>query len=161
MFSAQSCNLILITWTQGGGGYSRVQEMGMKKQRQKSKHPKNPMQNFQTLTNWVVLYWKKKMRLGYIDTTTNLQILLNTAKLSHPEKYFPNFLTQKSPRIENSTSHKSLDLLCHLKSRVTPTPSSPPPPACEWSVSTKNISKGNTNMSNVSLKTFGPLFHSI
>ena len=58
------------------------------------------------------------MRLGYIDTTTNLQILLNTAKLSHPEKYFPNFLTQKSHRIENSTSHKSLDLLCHLKSGV-------------------------------------------
>ena len=70
------------------------------------------------------------MHLGYIDTTMNLQILLNTAKLSHPEKYLPNFLTQKSPGIENSTSHKSLDLLCHLKSGVTPTPA-PPPPACE------------------------------
>lgn len=117
----------------GGGGYSRVQEMEMIKQRQKSKHPKNPMQNFQTLTNWVVLYWKKKMRLGYIDTTMNLQILLNTAKLSHPEKYFPNFLTQKSPGIENLTSHKSLDLLCHLKSGVTPASSPPPPHVSEVS----------------------------
>ena len=73
------------------------------------------------------------MHLGYIDTTMNLQILLNTAKLSHPEKYFPNFLTQKSPGIENSTSHKSLDLLCHLKSGVTPTPSPPPPHVSEVS----------------------------
>ena len=36
-----------------------------------------------------------------MDTTMNLQILLNTAKLSYPEKYFPNFLTQESPGIEN------------------------------------------------------------
>lgn len=49
---------------------------------------------------------KKKMRLGYMDTTMNLQILLNTAKLSHPEKYFPNFLTQKSPGIENFDASK-------------------------------------------------------
>ena len=135
----------------------------MIKQRQKSKHPKHPMKNFQTLTNWVVLYWKKKMRLGYMDTTMNLQILLNTAKLSHPEKYFPNFLTQKSPGIENfdpsKISWSSLSL--EIRSYSRPHPPPPHPPACEWSVWTKNTSKGNSNMSNVSLKTFGPLFHSI
>ena len=116
------------------GGYSRVQEMGVIKQRQKSKHPKHPMQNFQTLTNWVVLYWKK-MRLGYMDTTMNLQILLNTAKLSHPEKYFPNFLTQKSPGIENfdpsKISWSSLSL--EIRSYSRPHPPYPPPHVSEVS----------------------------
>ena len=70
------------------------------------------------------------MRLGYIDTTMNLQILLNTAKLSHPEKYFPNFLTQKSPGIENfdpsKISWSSLSLEIRSYSRPHPPPPTPP-----------------------------------
>ena len=55
--------------------------------------------------------------------TTKLQIVLNTGKKSllessHPQKYLPNFLTQKNPRIENFKPKKSFDHPRLLKSGV-------------------------------------------
>ena len=70
-----------------------------------------------------------------MDTTMNLQILLNTAKLSYPEKYFPNFLTQESPGIENfdpsKISWSSLSL--EIRSYSRPVPPPPPPHVSEVS----------------------------
>ena len=51
-------------------------------------------------------------RPGYVGTTMNPQIVLNTPKKSsHPKKYLPNCPTQKNPGIENFKPKK----ICHLK----------------------------------------------
>ena len=62
-----------------------------------------------------------------MDTTMNLQILLNTAKLSHPEKYFPNFENFDPSKI----SWSSLSL--EIRSYSRPHPPPPPPHVSEVS----------------------------
>ena len=66
------------------------------------------------------------MQLGYVGTTTNLQIVLNTHKNPYLKKYLPKFSNPpKIPKFRISHSKKSFDHPCHLKSGV------PPPLGCQ------------------------------
>ena len=63
------------------------------------------------------------MRLGYMGTIRNLQIVLNTPKNSYlnqttQKNTCQNFPARKNPEIENFKPKKSFDRPCHLKSGV-------------------------------------------
>ena len=59
------------------------------------------------------------LKLSYMGTTRNLQVVLTTpTNPYHPKKYLPNFPTQKIQ--ENFKPPKTFDHPRHLKSGVPP-----------------------------------------
>ena len=64
---------------------------------------------------------------GYADTTTSLQIVLNTQRNPYsnqatPKQYLPNFPTPKIPKSKISNHPKSFDHPCYFRSGVPPPP---------------------------------------
>ena len=62
---------------------------------------------------------------GYADTTTSLQIVLNTQRNPYsnqatPKQYLPNFPTPKIPKSKISNHPKSFDHPCYFRSGVPP-----------------------------------------
>ena len=79
-------------------------------------------------TTWQEQIWLyfilRTMQPGYVGTTMSLQIVLNTQKNPYlnqatQKKYWPNFATQKNPRIKNFNPPPKN---AKTKSRVHPPP---------------------------------------
>ena len=100
----------------GGGGYTGFQVTGMIKWGQKSQckkkipGPKIKPQNIPCRISQPQKISRKYYLIKHTHTKKESRL-----KSSHLKKYFPNFLVQKNPGIENSNPKKSFDHPRHLK----------------------------------------------